>query len=121
MLHKVLCHLKHPTSLPNYLAEGLPKQDEEALRDAREYIDELLAACEQRRQEPVTKDELPADAQVLENKSTGAVYLEYRTCGDESCSCMNGGEKHGPYKYRAYRDGDTVRREYLGTATDTDE
>lgn len=29
---------------------------------------------------------------------------------------MTGGGKHGPYKYRAYRDGDTVRREYLGKA-----
>lgn len=111
-----------PSSLPNYLAEGLPKQDDETLRDAREYIDELLAARKQRRNQPVTEDELPEDAQVLEkdDESPGAVYLEYRTCGDQSCSCMSGGEKHGPYKYRAYRDGDTVRREYLGKATDTD-
>lgn len=108
-----------PPSLPKYLAEGLPKQDDETLREAREYIDELLAAREQRRQEPVTEDELPDEAQLLENESDGAVYLEHRTCGDESCSCMSGGEKHGPYKYRAYRDGDTVRRDYLGKATDT--
>lgn len=110
-----------PSSLPKYLAEGLPKQDVETLRDTREYIEALLATREQRRQEPVTEDELPADAQVLDNESSGAVYLEYRTCGDETCSCMSSGEKHGPYKYRAYRDGDTVRREYLGTANETDE
>lgn len=108
-----------PSSLPNYLADGLPKQDDETLREVQEYVDELLAAREQRRSEPVTEDELPEDARVLENKSDGAVYLEYRTCGDESCSCMSGGTKHGPYKYRAYRDGDTVRREYLGKATET--
>ena len=29
---------------------------------------------------------------------------------------MNGDEKHGPYKYRVYRDGNMVRRDYLGTA-----
>ena len=110
-----------PPSLPNYLAEGLPKQDDEALRDAREYIDELLDAREQRRQEPVTADELPTDAELVENDSSSAVYLEHRTCGDETCSCMNGGEKHGPYKYRAYRDGDTVRREYLGKAKADDD
>ena len=110
-----------PSSLPAYLAEGLSKQDDEALREAREYIDELLATREQRRDEPITEDELPASAELLENKSSSAVYLEYRTCGDESCSCMSGGKKHGPYKYRAYRDGDTVRREYLGKANDTDE
>ncbi len=103
-----------PPSLPNYLAEGLPKQDDEALRDAREYIDALLNAREQRREKPISESELPADAQVLDKESSGAVYLEYRTCGDESCSCMSGGAKHGPYEYRAYRDGDTVRREYLG-------
>ncbi|WP_336365402.1 DUF6788 family protein [Halalkalicoccus salilacus] len=85
-----------------------------------ENIDELLAVREQRRQEPVTEDDLPEDAHLLENRSSSAVYLEYRTCGDESCSCMRDGEKHGPYKYRAYRDGDTVRRGYLGKATDTD-
>ncbi|WP_336365001.1 DUF6788 family protein [Halalkalicoccus salilacus] len=105
-----------PSSLPAYLAEGLPKQDDEALRDAREYIDELLAAREQRRQEPVTEDDLPEDTHLLENESSSAVYLEYRTCGATTCSCMTDGEKHGPYKYRAYRDGDTVRRDYLGKA-----
>ena len=34
---------------------------------------------------------------------------------------MSSSEKHAPYKYRAYRDGDTVQREYLGTANDTNE
>ncbi|MFC6907023.1 DUF6788 family protein [Halalkalicoccus tibetensis] len=109
-----------PSSLPNYLADGLPKQDDETLQEVQEYVDELLAAREHRRSEPVSEDELPEDAQVLENESSGAVYLEYRTCGDESCSCMSGGAKHGPYKYRAYRDGDTVRREYLGKASGSD-
>ncbi|WP_368280559.1 DUF6788 family protein [Halalkalicoccus subterraneus] len=78
----------------------------------------MLAAREQRRSEPVI-DELPEDASVLENESDNAIYLEYRTCGDESCSCMSGDEKHGPYKYWAYRDGNTARREYLGKATKT--
>lgn len=32
-----------PASLPNYLAEGLPKQNVETLVDTREYIDELIA------------------------------------------------------------------------------
>ncbi|WP_409025363.1 DUF6788 family protein [Halalkalicoccus salilacus] len=68
------------------------------------------------REQPISKDELPADAEVVKEESTGSVYLEYRTCGDETCSCMNGGQQHGPYKYRVYRDGTTVRREYLGKA-----
>ena len=51
-----------PPSLPTYLAEGLPKQDDEALREAREYIDALLNVRDQRQNEPVTEDELPEDA-----------------------------------------------------------
>lgn len=51
-----------PSSLPNYLADGLPKQDDETLREVQEYVDELLAAREQRRSESVTEDELPGDA-----------------------------------------------------------
>lgn len=109
-----------PSTLPNYLADGLPKQDDESLQDTRDYIDELLAAREHRRQQPATAEELPNEAEVVETNQSDTVYLEYRTCGDESCACMSVGKKHGPYKYRAYRDGDTVRREYLGKATDTD-
>lgn len=105
-----------PPTLPQYIADGLPKQDDKTLRDTHEYIDQLLADREQRREELVTENELPDDAEVIEERSNGTVYLEYRTCGDETCHCMSGGGKHGPYRYRAYRDGDTVRREYLGKA-----
>ena len=109
-----------PPTLPQYIADGLPKQDDQTLRDAREFIDELLTAREHRREQPISEDELPADAEVVEEEPRGTVYLEDRACGDETCSCMSGGQKHGPYKYRAYRDGNTVRREYLGKAK-TDE
>jgi hypothetical protein len=44
--------------LPKYLAEGLPKQDAEALSDAREFIDELIE-WKQRR---VNQDDLPDSA-----------------------------------------------------------
>ncbi|MFC6906785.1 hypothetical protein [Halalkalicoccus tibetensis] len=109
-----------PSSLPDYLADGLPKQDNETLREVEEYVDKLLAAREQRRGEPVTEDELPEEARVLENESSGAVYLKYHTCDNESCSCMSSGEKPGLYKYRAYRDEDPVWREYLGKASGSD-
>jgi len=33
-------------------------------------------------------------------------------CGKKNCSSC----PHGPYKYRVYRDGDTVKTEYLGSA-----
>ena len=105
-----------PSSLPKYIAEGLPKQDDETLLDTQEFIDELLTTRKQHREEPIAEDDLPDDAEVVKKSSGDTVYLEYRTCGDETCKCITEGEKHGPYKYRAYRDGDTVRREYLGKA-----
>ncbi|MFC4989362.1 DUF6788 family protein [Saliphagus infecundisoli] len=114
-----MASLTPPESLPKYIADGLPKQDDETLRDTQEYIDQLIADRERHREEPVTEDELPNDVDVVEEDSDGTVYHEYRTCGDDTCQCMSGGSKHGPYAYRAYRDGDTVRREYLGKAPDT--
>lgn len=114
-MHKVNCHPLHLRRFRN-TSEGLPKQDDDTLRETREYIDALLTARE--REEPVSEEGLPAGGEPVGSGSSGTVYLEHRTCGDETCSCMNGGEKHGPYRYRAYRHRDTVRREYLGKATD---
>lgn len=45
-------------SLPQYLAEGFPKQDVEALSDAREFVDELV----EWKQRPVEDDDLLTDA-----------------------------------------------------------
>ena len=101
-----------PGQLPKYLAEGLPKQDSETLLETSKYIDELLAW----RERPVEEDDLPEAAEPID-KSTqgqGTVVEEMVTCGDESCKCMTGGEKHGPYLYRYYREGGTLTSEYLG-------
>lgn len=101
-----------PDSLPNYLADGLPKQDAETLRDAREYIDALLDY----RTAAVAADELPADADPVDTDDggEGTLVKEKVTCGDDSCSCMSGGEKHGPYLYRYYREGGELTSEYVG-------
>lgn len=115
-----MASLTAPPTLPQYIADGLPKQDDETLRDAREFIDELLTAREQRHQQRIGYDELPANTEIVEEHASTTVYREYRTCGDDTCACMSGGAQHGPYRYRAYRDGDTVRREYLGKATNTE-
>lgn len=103
-----------PDSLPQYLADGLPKQNRETLEDVRAFVDELLEHKEQLDEQPIQEDDLPGDAEILEDGPAGAIAIERRTCGDESCHCMNGGEKHGPYKYRAYWEDGTVKKEYLG-------
>jgi len=102
-----------PESLPNYLADGLPKQDDDSLRDVREYVDELLTY----RSQAVPNDELPDDAEPADDSDDigrGTVVKERVTCGDESCECMVGGDKHGPYLYRYFYENGSLTSEYVG-------
>lgn len=102
-----------PDSLPGYLADGLPKQNNNTLRDVIEYAEELIEYNDR----PV---EIPDSAEPVEDdnsrSSTGTVVKEKVKCGDETCHCADG-ELHGPYKYRYYRGDDgNVKSEYLGKA-----
>jgi len=102
-----------PESLPNYLADGLPKQDDDSLRDVQEYVDELLAY----RSQAVPADELPDDAKPADDSDDagrGTVVKERVTCGDESCECMADGDKHGPYLYRYCYENGSLSSEYVG-------
>lgn len=92
----------------------MPKQDDRKLRDLRDYVNELLDY----RHESISKDELPDDAEPVDESGDddekGTVVKKMVTCGKQSCPCMNGGEKHGPYLYRYYRDSGSVKCEYVG-------
>jgi len=103
-----------PSSLPQYLAEGLPKQDMATLRATREYIEALLAA----REHPVTAEELPADVEAVDRTDgrPGTVVRERVQCGDDTCACTSGDptDLHGPYLYRYYRENGELTSEYLG-------
>jgi hypothetical protein len=103
-----------PGSLPNYLADGLPKQDITALEDAREFIDALI----EHKQRPVAPTDLPDNAEPVDAANDmggrpGIVVKQRRTCNDETCQCMTGGEKHGPYKYWYYREDGKLKCEYV--------
>lgn len=101
-----------PDSLPNYLADGLPKQDRETLRDARAYVDTLL----EERDRSIEAEELPDDSTVVaeDPEGGGTIVTERVKCGAD-CTC-NDGEGHGPYRYRYYREGGTLKSEYVGKA-----
>ncbi|MDZ5813049.1 DUF6788 family protein [Halorubrum sp. AD140] len=104
-----------PTSLPKYLAEGLPKQDTETLREVQRYIEALIKY----RDQSVSAEELPETAEpVDESKSSGngTVVKEKVTCGDDSCKCASRdpADMHGPYLYRYYRENGTMKSEYVG-------
>lgn len=105
-----------PESLPNYLADGLPKQDDATLRDVREYVEELL----QYRNQSVPVEALPDDAEPVEDGDAddggrGTLVKEKVTCGDDSCACMtDDGDKHGPYLYRYVYENGSLSSEYVG-------
>jgi hypothetical protein len=67
-------------------AEGLPKQDSETLSEAREYVEALIEWS----QRPVEEQNLPDDAQPVEDSSDGqgTVVEEMVACGDKTCVCM---------------------------------
>jgi hypothetical protein len=100
-----------PGSLPKYIAEGLPKQTVTTLEDAREYIDELIDW----QQRPVELADLPDNAEPVDDDDDGqgTIVEQYRTCGDESCHCLSGGKKHGPYKYRYWREDGELKSDYV--------
>jgi len=101
-----------PDSLPKYLADGLPKQDTETLKDVRAYVDELL----EHRRQPIDEGELPDDTEPVDEDDggKGTLVKERVKCGAD-CTC-NDGKGHGPYLYRYYREGGSLASEYVGKA-----
>jgi len=57
-----------PTSLPKYLAEGLPKQDTETLYEIQSYAVESLIEY---RDQSVDADELPEAAEPVDEPDSG--------------------------------------------------
>ncbi|MHC3439581.1 DUF6788 family protein [Natrialbaceae archaeon A-gly3] len=101
-----------PESLPKYLADGLPKQDTTTLEDVRDYVDELL----EERRRPVDVDELPDDAEPVDDEQEGkGTLVKERVKCSADCEC-NGGRGHGPYLYRYYRENGSLTSEYVGKA-----
>lgn len=99
-----------PASLPNYLADGIPKQSDDGLEDVIAYAEALLDA----RQAEIDADELPDGAEPVDDESgkKGTVVKERVKCGAD-CTC-NDGEGHGPYLYRYYREDGKLKSKYEG-------
>ena len=46
----------------------------------------------------------------------GSLQMERRRCGKARCRCMNGGQPHGPYAVRVWREGGRTHRAYVRRA-----
>ena len=98
-----------PDVLPKYLSKGIPKQNDETLREIQSWIDELL----EYRNRPLEEDEVVDSGEQIEDveqSSKGSVVVKKVPCGKDKCSTC----PHGPYKYLYYREGDKVKSDYLG-------
>jgi hypothetical protein len=98
-----------PDDAPKYLIKGIPKQDISTLSELKDWIEKLLEY-----RANIDKEDLPDDAEVIEETVEGTVTEERVKCGDESCSCASDGAKHGPYLYRYYYKNGSLTSEYLG-------
>lgn len=100
-----------PSSLPKYLREGIPKQDDETLRETIDWIEEILDD----RDQDVTEEDIPDSGEKVGESGT-TWYVKTRVkCGDETCHCAQGGaERHGPYIYAYWYENGSLTSEYKG-------
>ena len=105
-----------PESLPQYLTEGVPKQDDADLRALQEWIDDLLAYRQDVVAAEITADEGEA-IETVEDSTDGTVVIKKVSCGKATCKCQSG-DLHGPYKYIVRRQGDSLDWEYKGPVSE---
>lgn len=104
-----------PQEIPTYLVDGIDRQDRETLRAIADYATARARYLEELERQEIDADDVVDDGEELvdqEDGAKGTIVTKKVKCGKDSCnSCP-----HGPYKYRAYRDGSKVVTEYVGPA-----
>lgn len=102
-----------PEELPQYIIDGVPKQDDESLHALQEWIDELLAY-----RQDVDANEIEVDdgeaIETVEKSNDGTVVIKKVTCGKDNCKCQRGA-LHGPYKYVVTRKNGQLEWDYKGS------
>ena len=101
-----------PDSLPQYLAEGVPKQDDESLQALQDWINELLAYRRDIATEDIDAGE-DESIEAVKESSEGTVVIKKVSCGKDNCKCQRG-KLHGPYKYVVRRKGGSLKWDYRG-------
>ncbi|WP_345779374.1 DUF6788 family protein [Natrinema sp. SYSU A 869] len=101
-----------PDSLPKYIADSVPKQNDATLRALGNWVDELLAY-----RQDVDAEEIitggSKSIETIEESSDGTVVIKKVSCGKENCKCQRG-QLHGPYKYIVRRKGEKLDWDYRG-------
>lgn len=98
-----------PDSLPKYIIEGVPKQDNESLRDLQAWIDDIVDYRNDISAEDIEADE-GEKIEEVDDSGTKTKVIKKVPCGKDACSTC----PHGPYLYFCWREGDKVVWEYEG-------
>lgn len=88
------------------LLAALPREDQE---DLTRFLHDILF-------DPTTDAPLVASLRANAPGGGARTYtyrVEYVKCGKEACRCREG-KGHGPYAYKYWREGDRVRKKYVG-------
>lgn len=101
-----------PESLPQYITEGVPKQNDEDLRALQDWIEALLNYREDIAAAEIEPDD-GESIEAIEESTEGTVVIKKVTCGKDNCKCQRG-HLHGPYKYIVRRQDASLNWEYKG-------
>lgn len=100
-----------PEEIPDYVADGIGRQDPRTLRAISGYASRLATKRERESlselEQTISGDESIVD---IARDDEGTVVEKLVPCGDDCEGCP-----HGPYRYRVFRDDGELRTEYLGT------
>lgn len=97
-----------PESIPNYVRDGVERQDPETLRELAAWAEDL---ADHRDAQSIEVEEDEELVEVDDSGSSGTTVSKKVPCGKDCGGCP-----HGPYEYRVHRDGDGLVWEYLGPA-----
>lgn len=101
-----------PDTIPQYIVDGLQRQDKQSLAAIEDYAAALREHREAQETEPLDETELADENEELvdvEDSDGGTVVIKKVPCGKDCSGCP-----HGPYKYTVQRVEGKLEWEYKG-------
>lgn len=102
-----------PASIPEYVREGVERQDAATLHELAAWAEDLVEYRESRPIEVDDDEELVEVEEDGDDDATGTKVVKKVPCGKDCDGCP-----HGPYEYRVHRDGKKLNWEYIGPVAD---
>lgn len=105
-----------PDEIPQYIVDGLHRQDKQSLAAIEDYATALREHIEAQEAEPLDETDLAEENEELvdvEDSDGGTVVIKKVPCGKNCSGCP-----HGPYRYTVQRVEGKLEWEYKGPVTE---